>query len=399
MPLAAETPVVLMLGAGVDSAAIAARWLVDPSSRDFDLADAVAVHAVVGEEYAQTQHLMERHLLPLMRGRLRLVQLARAGQSTASGYVVLDDSLHPERFHLRGPWRLSDELLAAGTVPQVASKRRWCSYRAKGENLDRFLADEFGHSAFRHCIGFATEEMRRVERDQSYTVDGGLNRRPEYPLIDWGWSRQDCELFLLNLFGEPWARSCCGFCPFAAPRSEERALIERWKREPQQGARALFLEYVSLTANERSMLFGTRSAIQLARRYELVDVLERFGSMLAETPWAVYHVRRIFFAKKNQPLAKGPAWRSVRKLGHGSWSQMRTELEAYAAAASADIDVDEFGIARARVRRPQPPYPTVEETFALSPAVITSKERSSFPRQWSNLTDDRAPRPSRVFVM
>jgi hypothetical protein len=45
--------------------------------------------------------------------------------------------------HLGGAYKLSDEMLAAGTVPQVAGSRK-CSAKAKGWVLDRFPDAEIG---------------------------------------------------------------------------------------------------------------------------------------------------------------------------------------------------------------------------------------------------------------
>lgn len=195
---------------GKDSAATLARWLTDPSCRDFPLSDLTVVTAMTGDEPDVTRRLMEDHLLPLMRRtRTRFVQIARAEQH-GNRYVVLDDSRRPRRMIMQGPWRLSDELRASGTVPQVASRRRLCSWRAKGSILDAWYADEYGGAPFRHVVCFAAEEARRAARDQNYTAGA---RRPEYPLIEsWNWDRVRCDLFLLELFGEPWSRSACGYC-------------------------------------------------------------------------------------------------------------------------------------------------------------------------------------------
>jgi hypothetical protein len=89
MQMASEIPVALMVGGGVDSAAILARWLVDPSSRNFDLDNAIGITAIVGEEFTETKRLIETHLLPLMQGKFRYAQVARGGQSADAGYIVL----------------------------------------------------------------------------------------------------------------------------------------------------------------------------------------------------------------------------------------------------------------------------------------------------------------------
>ena len=114
-PGRAGLPVALSFGMGKDSAATLARWLTDPTSRDFPLSDLTVVTAMTGDEPDITRRLMEDHLLPLMcRSAIRFVQIARAEQR-GSRYVVLDDSRRPRRMVMRGPWRLSDELRASGT--------------------------------------------------------------------------------------------------------------------------------------------------------------------------------------------------------------------------------------------------------------------------------------------
>ncbi|MFE2157037.1 hypothetical protein ACFW9M_04395 [Streptomyces lydicus] len=63
-------------------------------------------------------------MLPLLAARsLRPVQIARGRRRDADGVFILDDTRAPRRIWAAGPWRLSDELRAAGTVPQMASGR------------------------------------------------------------------------------------------------------------------------------------------------------------------------------------------------------------------------------------------------------------------------------------
>jgi hypothetical protein len=55
------------MGVGVDSTAILLRWLTDPSSRDFDLADVVVITAHTGDEFEQTLRDVEEVVLPELR--------------------------------------------------------------------------------------------------------------------------------------------------------------------------------------------------------------------------------------------------------------------------------------------------------------------------------------------
>src|SRR6266704_420185 len=67
--------------------AVLLRWLEDPSSRDFDLSDAIILTAMVGDEFADTGRLVTRHVLPRLRAnRVRFVQVARAGRHQGRRY-------------------------------------------------------------------------------------------------------------------------------------------------------------------------------------------------------------------------------------------------------------------------------------------------------------------------
>lgn len=121
---------VLSYGLGADSTAVLIEFLDRPERYELapDPSDLIVVHAVTGDECPDTLDYVDRLVLPrLRRAGVRLVQIARAGRQDAGGVVVLDDSRSPRRIFARGPWRLSDELREAGTVPQIANgRRKWC---------------------------------------------------------------------------------------------------------------------------------------------------------------------------------------------------------------------------------------------------------------------------------
>jgi hypothetical protein len=88
--------VVLSYGLGVDSTALLLRWLDEPDSRDFDLADLLVVIAMTGDEWPQTVELVERHVLPrLCEAGVTYVQLARAGAKQKDGIAILDETANP----------------------------------------------------------------------------------------------------------------------------------------------------------------------------------------------------------------------------------------------------------------------------------------------------------------
>ncbi|GGW72368.1 hypothetical protein GCM10010381_66370 [Streptomyces xantholiticus] len=108
---------------------------------------------------------------------MRLVQVCRGGKSDTDGVLVLDDSRTPRRIDAAGPWRLSDELRAAGTVPQLANGQRRCSIH-QGWVLDNWATAEFGARAER---GAAEPRQRPPGRP---SAERALGPRPYVPPID-----------------------------------------------------------------------------------------------------------------------------------------------------------------------------------------------------------------------
>ena len=125
--------VVVSYGLGLDSTCLLLRWLTEPQTRDFDLTDMVVVTAMTGDEFDSTAKDVETYMLPLFRRlEIRYIQCARSERTTTTsgdGVVILDDSTCPERLHIDGAYRLSTEMITAGTVPQLGGARKWFTRR------------------------------------------------------------------------------------------------------------------------------------------------------------------------------------------------------------------------------------------------------------------------------
>ncbi len=405
-------PVVFCNGMGVDSAAILTWWLDRPASRDFCLHELVVLTAMTGDEYDETRRLMETHLLPLMREHgVRYVQLARCGQSESAwmwvvernrpvrrGYQVLSDSETTGRMFMCGTrWRLRDELLSTGTLPQLVSGKRLCSYRAKGQVLDRWIKANIA-GPFRHVIGFAADEQDRITRDTSYTsADPQIERRPWYPLDEWGWDRDACDRYLQLRFGERWKRSCCGYCCFQSiatgrrrgTRNNRAELVARWRDDRAAAALVLELEWNAVALNPRSRLFGYASARRVAVEGGLADLVDEVDDRIGRLPWAIYQVRRAYPAvriDKDRPSQpgnwhthrKGQAVRSLRTIATGRPADMNEQL-----TAQGGVEEGEHGIVRLWRHIAGPPYPTQESFLVAAPAGIPDKVGRGFDAIWS----------------
>lgn len=379
-------PVIASYGMGSDSTALLLRWLTEPASRDFALSDLVVVTAQLGSEFDRTYRLVETHVLPLLRAhQVRYVQVARAGPRESDGIVVLSDTRAPVELVRRGPWRLIDELIEAGTVPQVAHGRRLCTVKHKGWALDRVIEQLVGDQAFRHVIGFNADETRRAATDSSYSSP---SRTSEYPLIEWGWGREYLEDWIEGAVGERWMKSRCSYCPFSAVAGNRQAHLADWAAEPERGAEALFVEHVSLALNPRMALYGTTKAVDLAAEAGLDEVLGLFRSRVAASEHALYRVRRIWTVGRDRTTGersaekKGVGWRSIEVLGTGSRAEMQSVLRRRAASSGLAV-VDD----RAVVRAPGTTYPTAEEMLVVAPAGVAAKERPGFGGLWSKVVE------------
>lgn len=380
---------ILSYGLGVDSTAILLRWLHEPASRDFELDDLVVVVAMTGDEWAQTGIDVETSLLPLLREHgVRLVQVAR-GQRLVTvagdGVVVLDDSASPTRLHLRGSFKLSDEMLAAGTIPQTGGARL-CSVHSKGDALDPVIADLVGDRPYRHVVGFEATETRRAAKDATYNDE---RRTGEYPLLVWDWDRAACEAYILDVTGVAWDKSSCSYCPFSLTNKAGRArMLSRYADEPTAGVDTLFLEHVALALNPAQGLVAGRRAVDIVAEAaieapELTAVIDGLAERLDATEHALYEIRRILRPRKDDPTKMANASRAVRRLETGTRADMLALLRTVAAG---DITTGEDGIDRAYLRTRGETLPAIEEFLVVAPAVVEDKQVDSFEGWWADFT-------------
>jgi hypothetical protein len=437
-------PVILSYGMGVDSSAILARWLLEPSSRDFDLDDLVVLTAQTGDEFQETARQVEQYMLPLLRANgVRFVQVARAGLLQTQGTRVLSDTTSPRRIHLKGDYSLSDEQLTQGSVPQYAKGKRQCSIKSKGWPLDATIkavlegahfsqGDFIEHTTdlstppFRHVIGFNADEQSRADRNSSYST---VERHSEYPLIDdWHWTRADVEAYLAETFGEVWLKSCCVFCPFTGARA---AHIERLLEHPEAARFSLLIEHGSLALNPNQAFYsekpltrthldkllakppealtpreltrignvpwGSRSLWDTLREAGEDGLLTAFDSDLDDVYWAVVHIRRV--------VGGGPSARSlVRLVDELDRDEALEMIQALSDHEGVEVRLDRrqgrvwfrarvgdvafmTGLHDHRVKELRR-LRTGEDFIVATPAFAVDKTRKGFETRWENMLVD-----------
>jgi hypothetical protein len=397
---------ILSYGLGVESSAILINWLDSPSTCPCQLHELIVITAQTGDEYEDTRRDVEAHILPRLRKHnIRYVQVARKGHLQADGITVLSDARQPQRLYIEGDYKLSDELRAAGTLPQFAGEQHRCSLKFKAWVIEQWLAENLIQPAL-HAFGYNAEETRRVAKSDAATarrIAFGFNadetkrigratgydtplRQSFYPLVEWGWTRQTCIDYLRETLGVIWRKSSCTYCPFNALK--EDALV-RHKQHPEQVADAMVLEHVSLSLNPRGTLYRNRSLIEIADASGNRLAVDGYRQRLDRVRWAVYRVRRLYHAGKDAsgqpcPEKKGNAIRAVERLLESD-DRAEALVRLRGLTGPNDEVVEQRGITYVYRRRCGATFPTREEFLVAAPAVVESKARYGlewFEQEW-----------------
>jgi hypothetical protein len=127
---------------------------------------------------------------------------------------------------------LEDECLRSGTLPSLAYGFKKCSLKHKISPQDKYFNNHpkcreiwaAGERAVRY-IGFDAGEEHRRSHAFVYDIQDKKFKK-EYPLIDWGWFREDC-VEAIKQEGLPLpGKSSCFFCP-AMKKHEIRTLYHK----------------------------------------------------------------------------------------------------------------------------------------------------------------------------
>ena len=157
-------------------------------------------------------------------------------------------------------WTLEEECLRERTLPSIVVGFRSCSDKFKIRPQERYLKAA-GISEYIKLIGFDAGEAHRVK------VPRPDNR---YPLIEWGWGREECLRKIEGWGMWPPPKSSCFFCP----EMSETEILELGRTEPKLLKRALAME------RNNSKLVQIKG---LARDYswrQIIDFHRDQGTML-----------------------------------------------------------------------------------------------------------------------
>ena len=381
---------ILSYGMGVESTAILLRWIFEPETRPCDLNKLIVITSQVGNEWPDTGRDVEAHILPLMRQHgIRFVQVARAGHSEKDGITVLDDSRRPDTCYLEGDYSLADELRGAGTVPQYSGTHR-CSLKFKAFVVDSWLDSNVREPA-RHSFGYNIDEQKRVDKcgaafaekiafgfnkDETDRIAKGQKydtpeRTGFYPLLEWGWSRQECIDYIKSRVGVIWRKSACVFCPFSCNKQAADDLAIRQAEYPEEVAEAMMLEHISLSLNPGGVLYSNKALKDFVQERKNTAALAAYHRKLSRTPWTIYRVRRIW---KGVSIAD----RAIEK--RGDYSDQNAAEASLTAAPMGEVKHLREIAYDVVSERDKSYFPSREEYYVAAPALAQTKARYGIPK-------------------
>lgn len=308
---------ILSYGMGVESTAVLLRMIFEPEIRPCSLDKLIVITSQTGDEWPDTEILVDQYIIPLLREyQIRFVQVGRHGHKEVDGFTVFEDSRNPTRCYIEGDYKLSKELLDAGTVPNFGGVHK-CALKFKNTVIEQWLDQEVREPA-RHMFGYNINEQNRVKKSEvgfqerlKERMIFGFNREEMsrvnkakkydsayrvgvYPLVEWGWNRSDCLSYIKQKLGVIWKKSACVYCPFAHNRQNLEELVSRQFLFPSQVADAMLMEHVSLSMNLRSPLYSYGSLYDMIINTQNINALKNYQKKLQSQSWGTYRVRRLF---------------------------------------------------------------------------------------------------------
>ncbi|MCH9837497.1 hypothetical protein K0U83_17670 [bacterium] len=199
-----RTPVVVSYGLGVDSTAM----LIGLHARGIK-PDAILFADTGAEKDATYDYL------PVVNGWLRSVGWPEV--------TVVRNTPSPDRLkHWPAYETLESNCTSNATLPSLAYGRKACSLKWKAGPMDKWVRREFATELkggkVRRLIGYddSPADRRRFAKVKDRHSD---NWRFEYPLIEWGWTRDRCKEVIREAGLPVPPKSACYFCP--STHSEE----------------------------------------------------------------------------------------------------------------------------------------------------------------------------------
>lgn len=122
---------------------------------------------------------------------------------------------------------LEGELLRRKSIPAIAYGFKTCSQKWKRDPCEKYIKEN-GFDGSVRLYGFDADEPQRAKAFEG-------NR---YPLIEWGWGREECIAAIDRAGVKQPGKSACFFCP----SSKKHEIYELRRQYPELAARAVAME-------------------------------------------------------------------------------------------------------------------------------------------------------------
>lgn len=149
---------------------------------------------------------------------------------------------------------LEGECLRLGALPAKAHGFSTCSLKWKVEPQRKHYAALAAARGLTLAdmvvlIGFDADEQSRVDRGRAAWKAGDY--RQEFPLFDWGWTREDCVSAIARAGLPQPGKSACYFCP----STKKVELLELREQYPELVERAIEMERRALAGEGKADAF------------------------------------------------------------------------------------------------------------------------------------------------
>ena len=136
------------------------------------------------------------------------------------------------------PQQLADETLEAEclrnkALPSIAYGFKSCSMKWKIQPQKRYLSANFKGAEITMLVGYDADEPHRAGKG---VIDDQFSKR--YPLLEWGWGRDECIEAIARAGVTQPGKSACFFCP----SSKKKEIYELRRVYPDLAERAVAME-------------------------------------------------------------------------------------------------------------------------------------------------------------
>jgi len=166
---------------------------------------------------------------------------------------------------------LEEDCLRRGALPSLAYGRKTCSIRFKQEPQTKWLNNwpmaRAAWAAGLRVVKLIGYDMDEPHRGQPFEDEKFLNR---YPLLEWGWGREECVRAIAAAGLPQPGKSSCFFCPSMT----KPEILQLRKEHPELLIRALNIESTAKCAGSLNSVNGLGRRLNWGDFIELVEEAE-----------------------------------------------------------------------------------------------------------------------------